>query len=230
MSKTPRYRHELKYDIDYSDYLALCSRLKHVMHSDKNAGSDGKYLIKSIYFDNYKDKALIEKISGVPKREKFRIRWYNNDLSYVTLEKKMKISSLTMKVDARWSEAELRLFLSGDYSWMLSHETSLTRELYVKMKTQLIRPRVIVSYLREPLVYGPGNVRVTFDSNICSSLYTRNFLDPQATAIDVTDRPGHAILEVKYDDYLPDIISCMIQSDDCRQQAFSKYSASRRFG
>lgn len=228
MDEKALYRHEMKYDIDYSTYLALSSRIRAVMKSDNHVGADGKYLIRSIYFDNYNDKALREKISGAAKREKFRIRWYNDDLSFITLEKKMKVNDLTMKIDAKWTEDELRRFIAEDYSFMMRHPEPLTRELYVKMKTQQLRPRVVVSYTREPYIYAAGNVRVTFDSEIRSSLYSRDFLS--STDIDVTQEPGHTILEVKYDAYIPEIISCLVQSDDCRQSAFSKYAASRRHG
>ena len=84
------YRHEKKYPISQGDYLALRQRLRPVMQPDPHAGAEGVYSIQSVYFDNYRDKALREKIDGVQQREKFRIRYYNGDLSFVTLEKKIK--------------------------------------------------------------------------------------------------------------------------------------------
>ena len=74
------------------------------------------------------------------------------------------------------------------------------------MKTQQLRPRVLVSYVREPYVYAAGNVRVTFDSNIRTSLFQRDFLDGALPDIIATDAPGDIILEVKYDAFLPEII------------------------
>lgn len=75
-----------------------------------------------------------------------------------------------------------------------------------KMKTQQLRPRVLVSYVREPYVYAAGNVRVTFDSNIRTSLFQREFLNGALPDIIATDAPGDIILEVKYDAFLPEII------------------------
>lgn len=98
------------------------------------------------------------------------------------------------------------------------------------MKTQQLRPRVLVSYVREPYVYAAGNVRVTFDSNIRTSLLQREFLNGALPAIIATDAPGDIILEVKYDAFLPDVIACLLQTENIRQQAFSKYGACRRFG
>jgi hypothetical protein len=230
MESQARYRHELKYYINYADYLAIRMRLKAVMHSDQHVRPDGKYLIRSIYFDNYRDKTLKEKVSGVSKREKFRIRYYNDDLSFITLEKKMKVDSLCMKFDTPMTEKECRSLIAGDTSWMMKRDDPLIQEFYAKIKIDLLRPRVLVSYVREPYIYGPGNVRVTFDSEIRSSLYSNNFLDSPDTDIEVTDEPAHFIFEVKYDDYIPDIIADMIQTDSNRVTAFSKYGACRRFG
>lgn len=100
MELTGSCRHELKYQIRPADALALKQRLGAVMKRDAHVGADGRYMIRSVYFDNCRDKALREKIGGVQKREKFRIRYYNDDFSFITLEKKMKHNDLCMKLNA----------------------------------------------------------------------------------------------------------------------------------
>ena len=230
MEQEKHYRHELKYAVSEADYLAIRNRIRTIMTADPHVGEDGKYRIRSIYFDNADDKALKEKVSGVAKREKFRIRYYNDDLRFITLEKKMKIDSLCMKFDARISEEECRRILSGDIAWMIGHSDELVRELYAKMNYQRLRPRVMVSYVREPYIYPPGNVRVTFDSQIRTSLYTKEFLTKEVRDISATDSPQDMLLEVKYDAFLPEIIQDLIQIRNVRQGAFSKYGVCRRFG
>ena len=230
MEQEKNYRHELKYSIPYAEYLAMRKRLRAVMKTDPHTDSDGRYRIRSIYFDNSDDKALREKIDGVAKREKFRIRYYNDDFSFITLEKKMKIDNLCLKIDARITEEECRKLLAGDTAFMKTHGSSLVRELYAKMKYQQLRPRVLVSYTREPYIYRAGNVRVTFDSEIRTSLFRREFLVPEVSDISATDTPQEMILEVKFDAFLPEIIQDLIQVNGIRQQAFSKYGACRRFG
>ena len=225
-----RYRHELKYPIGPADYLAIRQRLRPVMRPDEHAGPDGRYVIRSIYFDTLDDKALREKVNGVQKREKFRIRYYNDDLSFIAVEKKLKYNSLCMKLDARLSEAECRSLLAGDTGWMLDHPSGLVRELYCKMSGQQLRPRVLVSYTREPYVHAAGNVRVTFDSHIRSTLFHRGFLEDQVRDVEVSDDPGGIILEVKFDAFLPEVIQSLLQTEEIRQQAYSKYGACRRFG
>lgn len=230
MNQKEGFRHELKYRIGYAQYMELRNRLRTVMQSDVHTKVDGKYLIRSIYFDNYVDKALREKTNGVPIREKFRIRYYNDDFSYLTLEKKIKDNNLCMKVDAQITEEECRELLAGKTSGMRGHPSPLVRELYAKMRYQLLRPRVLVSYMREPYIYQAGNVRVTFDSNIRTTLFHRDFLEGKVTDIDTAEAPQDMILEVKYDAFLPEVIRRLAQINTLRQTAFSKYEACRRFG
>ena len=113
---------------------------------------------------------------------------------------------------------------------MKDHPDGLVKELFSKMRYQRLRPRVLVSYVREPYIYKAGNVRVTFDSNIRTTLWNREFLDTAPPCISATEAPGEMYLEVKYDAFLPDLIQHLILTPGLRQQAFSKYGAARRFG
>ena len=230
MEQEKHYRHELKYALPYAEYIAMRTRLRSIMKSDPHTMADGRYLIRSIYFDNSDDKALREKIDGAAMREKFRIRYYNDDFSFITLEKKMKIDNLCLKYDAFLTEEECRKILSGDTAFMRDHPQNLIREFYAKIIYRRLRPRVLVSYVREPYIYEAGNVRVTFDSQIRTSLFHREFLTEKPVDISAADAPDDMILEVKYDAFLPEIIKDIIQVKAIRQQAFSKYAACRRFG
>ena len=71
-----KFRHEYKHQINLADIYGLRTRLSAIARYDPHATEDGTYFIKSLYFDNYMNKALREKIDGVNKREKFRIRYY----------------------------------------------------------------------------------------------------------------------------------------------------------
>lgn len=213
-------RHEYKYVITKADRLGLSRKLSAVMKPDVHANSSGRYLIRSIYFENYKDKALREKTDGVPYREKFRIRWYNDDLSYIVLEKKIKSSGLCRKISTRITKDELEKTVGGENGWMISHPSPLVRELYCKMQFLQLRPKTLVSYEREAYTFPAGNVRVTFDSKIKTG----------ASELPATDDPETTVLEVKYDAFLPDAVANLLQSGGFRVGAFSKYGACRRFG
>ena len=142
----------------------------------------------------------------------------------------MKINNLCLKYDARITEEECHRILNGDIEFMRNHPEELVKELYAKMRYQRLKPKVLVSYVREPYIYKAGNVRVTFDSNVRTSIFRRDLLTKNGLDISATDMPEDMILEVKYDAFLPAIIQDIIQGKDLRQQAFSKYGACRRFG
>jgi len=221
------FRHELKHEISTGDMLILRQRLRAVMRPDPHAG-DGRYAIRSLYFDSPSDKALREKINGVSKREKFRLRYYNGDTSLIRLEKKSKWCSLVSKESAVLTADEVGAVLEGDTGWMLESESPLLREFYCKAKVQQLMPKTIVDYTREPFVYGPGNVRVTLDYDIRTALSVSGFLDPDCPTIPAGDAP--VILEVKWDEFLPSVIRDAVGLRDTRTSAFSKYAQCRVYG
>lgn len=147
-----KYRHEYKHEISRGDMLVLRSRLSAVMKKDIHT-TYGKYFIRSLYFDNAQDKALTEKINGVNIREKFRIRYYNYDTSVIHLEKKSKINGLCLKESAFLTKEMAQAIADGSYEWMLKSNEPLVRELYSKIKSEGLRPKIIVDYEREPLFF-----------------------------------------------------------------------------
>ena len=221
------FRHEWKHEINYSDMVVLRQRLKAVMKPDENA-VDGKYFIRSLYFDNISDKALREKIDGVNCREKFRIRYYNGDTSLIHLEKKSKINGLGNKQSAVLSAEEAQKIVDGSLDWMADCDRPLVQELYSKMKSQGLRPKTIVDYIREPFVFSAGNVRVTLDYDIRTGLYCTDFLNPHCITIPAGNVP--IILEVKWDEFLPSVIRDIVQLESRRTAAFSKYAVCRIYG
>lgn len=221
------YRHEWKHEITYTDMLCLRQRLSIVAKRDIHA-SDGKYLIRSLYFDNASDKALREKIDGLNIREKFRIRFYDQDTGYIRLEKKSKVNGLCLKANAVLSEQQAQAIVDGDISWMPQSGVPLIEELYCKMMSPGLRPKTIVDYTREAFVFTPGNVRVTIDSDIRIGMSFTDFFNTDGVTIPAGDT--RIILEVKWDAYLPDIIRDAVQLKNCRSGAFSKYAACRIYG
>ena len=221
------YRHEWKHELNYLDLLTLRARLRAVMEPDPHA-IDGKYHIRSLYFDTPGDKALREKVDGVNLREKFRIRLYNRDTSVIHLEKKSKVNGLGTKFSADLSADETQRLLAGDLDWMMDPERPLVQELCCKMRAQGLQPRTIVDYTREPFIYRPGNVRVTLDYDIRTGLRSTDFLDPDCVTIPAGDAP--ILLEVKWDAFLPSIIRDAVSMPNRRTGAFSKYAQCRIYG
>ncbi len=209
------------------DFLTLRMRLAAVMQRDSHA-VDGKYEIRSLYFDTPSDRALREKLDGVNQREKFRIRFYNYDTSVIFLEKKSKWNNLCSKESTELTEEEVQRLLRGEIMWMKNTDRVLCRELYDKMVGQGLRPKTIVDYTREPFVFAPGNVRVTLDYAIHTGLQCTDFLNPQAVTVPAGE--DRILLEVKWDEYLPDIIREAVSLESRRAGAFSKYAQCRIYG
>ena len=221
------YRHEIKHYVTPADAAAIRTNLSAVAAVDSHAVKDGCYRIRSLYFDDLRDTALWEKLDGVNERRKFRIRYYNEDLSYIMLECKMKRDNVGCKLQERLTEEETRRIMAGDVAWMAASGRPLLVTLYVEMKTRGLRPKCVVEYMRVPFVYAPGNVRVTIDWNIRTGPPDQ-FLDPLGLTLPVEGNP--MLLEVKWDEYLPTVIRRATALKGRGPTAFSKYAACRIYG
>ncbi len=221
------FRHEWKIEISAADLLAVRSRLRVLMEPDEHA-VNGRYRIRSLYFDTPTDKALREKLDGVNRREKFRVRYYNGDTGFISLEKKSKLNGLSSKEAVQITAEQAREIAAGNIPQLQENAPPLLRELCVKMRTQGLRPKTVVDYTREPFVYRPGNVRVTFDYGIRTGLGCTDFLNPGLVTVPAGDAP--ILMEVKWDAFLPDLIRDAVQLTGRRSAAFSKYAQCRIYG
>lgn len=221
-----QFRHEVKQEITRHDMLLLRPRLQAVMRPDPHA-VNGRYEIRSLYFDTPDDRALREKLEGVPIREKYRIRLYNHDPSLIHLERKYKQNGLGLKTSARLTPAEAQAIADGDMDWLAESGDEVLRGFYERVRTEGLRAQVIVDYTREPFIFPAGNVRVTLDYDIRTGLGATDLLNPHCVTIPIKDAP--CILEVKWDNFLPDVIRDIVQLDGRRSAAFSKYAACRMY-
>lgn len=229
MGEDAKFRHELKHYINYSDYLSIRNRLRTIMHIDRNANADNEYRIRSLYFDNVYDKVLMEKVVGIPKRDKFRIRFYNDNHDFIRLEKKSKIRGLCLKDSERITKEECIKIINGDIEFLKNSGKNLFADLYSQMKGNLMKPRTVVDYTREAYIYPIGNVRITFDKSIRTGLNSVNLFDNDLPTIETIDHK-YIVLEVKFDEFLPQVIQDIIQVNERRSTSISKYEAARIYG
>lgn len=223
--ETPHFRHEKKHYISPGDHAALRRRLGQVMRSDPNAGPDGVYTVHSLYFDDWQDTALREKLDGLPRREKFRIRYYNRDLDYIRLEKKSKIRDLCLKESQRITRQQCQALMEARLEGLASQGGPLLAELCAKMRSRQLRARTCVCYRRDAYWRPEGNVRVTIDYDI-GGAGPHAFLEPDRPLL---KHPGITLLEVKYDQYLPEYIAGLVELSDRSCSAFSKYACARNY-
>ncbi len=220
-------RSELKYYISNLEYFALKNRLKHILKQDKYS-KDGAYFIRSLYFDSYNDEALLEKLSGVAKREKYRMRIYNTNTNIVKFEIKHRENSQVFKETATITKESALKIMDGDYKEFLKYNNPILNRAYIKFSQNLYRPKVVVDYSRDAFVYDLFNLRVTFDLNLSSNSTNFDIFSPNLHTIPVILEQKQ-ILEIKYNKILPDFIKSILQLDSFERVAISKYALSRRF-
>lgn len=224
------FRHEYKFQISPQDRQLLLSRLRPLGLEDPHA-SAGEYRVYSLYFDDLQDTALRQKLDGVENRDKFRLRYYNGDLSFLRLEKKSKRGNLCQKRSASLPLDQAKAVLAGRPQVLKQCEDPLLMEFYARLCRGL-RPVTLIVYRREPFVYAPGNVRITIDRDIRTGIYARCLDAAQATLVPAAapENGEPLVLEVKYDAFLPDLIRQAIHLEGRPWTAFSKYVQCRRFG
>ena len=228
INKTPvSFRHELKHLITPGEDRIISDRLGRLFPRDSHAGPDGGYQVNSLYFDTPEDKALLQKISGIDKREKFRLRYYGETPGFLKLEKKIKKGGLCAKRSVRLSFDQAKKLLKGDIAFLLESKDPLMIELYSKIRGELLMPRTIVSYEREAFIFAPGNVRVTLDRKSVLVLPRQFFL--RRFPIFLNPNPENTVLEVKYDAFLPDIVRMAVQVPDRKNRCVFKICCLQTF-
>lgn len=218
------YRYEKKFLINNLQMELLKNNLLAALYLDSNIKSeDGSYFIRSMYFDDYKDTSYFQVLDGISKREKYRIRYYNYDPEYITLEKKSKVNNLGKKDKDLLTKDMVMKFINKEE---IETDKPVITELQNKMKTDFYKPVIIIDYLRRAFTYPINDVRITIDYNISCSYKIDKFFDEDINSIPLLDK-NTAILEVKYNDFLPDVIKQIINIKNLEVTSFSKYSVGR---
>lgn len=225
--KQYKYRHELKFKISKSAAEVLKQKLSLILEKDKFAYyKDGSYLIKSLYFDNRESSSYYEKLDGVLYRQKYRIRIYNNDDSFIRLEKKLKHNSYTAKEQMLISKAIYSKIINGKIN-EIEDPDGLLLDFINDYKTKGLMPSIIVSYHRVAFIYPISEVRITFDSDIQSGLYNYDLFDDEMPKYSM-DEEGKIVLEVKFNEVLPLHIANILQDIPVCREAVSKFAICRK--
>lgn len=216
-----RFRNEWKYLINSAEKEIICARMKSVLTLDKHA-KNGGYMIRSLYFDDIWNSAYEEKEMGILMRKKYRIRIYDCSDQVIRLERKKKFGSYIFKEDAPLTREEFERILEGDYRFLLTSEYPLCREFYIECISHMMRPRVIVDYEREPWVMDEGTVRITFDKDVRAAVGGFDIFDSTLPTLPVLEA-GKLVMEVKFTEFLPQIVKEIVPSSASEFVAVSKY-------
>ena len=226
-NKTRSFRHEFKYYINYFEYEILSRRLSNVLQRDQFSDNLGSYHIRSLYFDDIGSTALYEKQSGVLMRKKYRIRIYNLDDSIIKFEKKSRNGQFVSKDSETISKSQYYKILDNNITFLRDSDSGLLNEFYFDIVTSQYSPQVIVDYKREAFVWHHNNVRVTFDKDLSTGLNQKDIFK-DIGVIEVIEEPL-MILEIKYDNFLPEFIRNCLQISSSQKFAISKYVICRKY-
>lgn len=222
------FRHELKYYINQGDAQVLSRRLSLTMDRDQNADEYGEYHIRSLYFDDTINSAVRDKLDGVDERKKYRIRIYNLSDEVISLECKQKVGQYIHKRSMRIDRQLCEELCMGEYGSLLHLEAPLAREMYYQMSCRMLRPAVIVDYVREAFVAPYQDVRITFDKDLRTGVFSKDIFDPEIPTVRAME--GYdMILEVKFNKFLPEYYHRLVQVDASMHSAVSKYVICRKF-
>lgn len=228
--KNRRLRHELKYIISFRDYYELRSRAMAFMRRDEH-GDNGKYFIRSLYLDDIMLSDYNQKMDGWNRRRKYRIRIYDFSDEIIKFEIKDKFDSCISKVSDTITIDEYNCIVQGNFDFISDiifsnsdgGRRGALRMAYIDNAAKILSPRVVVDYDREVFICGEGNVRMTFDMNLRTGLASEDIFDPELPTVPAYEE-GCMILEVKYDDFLPDYIKKMLRPLGRWQSSQSKYA------
>lgn len=222
-----KYRNEIKFIISKKMAELLKQRLSLIMSVDTNSyNNDNSYLIRSLYFDNEDSDAYYEKMDGVEYRKKYRIRIYNFDDKFIRLECKYKHNNMTSKDQILIDIEVCSKIIDGKIDEIDLTKDNLLRQFALDYRLNRLTPSIIVDYNRVAFTYHVSDVRITFDSKIKSGLYNYNLFDKDATTYSVID-DNEMVLEVKFNEILPESIAVILQTVPTFRQAFSKFATCR---
>jgi hypothetical protein len=216
-------RHEEKYIIDYRQYGILRQRAMELLTPDSH-GDCGSYVITSLYYDDFYNHALDEKLDGLPEHSKFRIRTYDYSDKIIKLERKDKHGILTKKQAATVNLHQVPL-LDG-VNTQLELFSGKAGELAAQIKSGDYRPVVAVRYCRDAFYFEGSDLRLTFDTRLeAIAPQGEALFSPEVTGLPVLDG-NSVIMEIKYGKYIPSFVR-KFTSVHSKQLSVSKYALCR---
>lgn len=204
--------------------------LRAVLKKDEHSDENGEYHIRSLYFDTIFDDALHDKIAGVQNRDKYRIRIYNCKDDFIRMECKSKYDNYIAKRQAQISRDLCEQLITGDPTGLENTSSGLLREVFREMRLHLLKPVVIVDYVREAYMHPVEEVRITFDKQLRTGLFSHDLFNKALPTVPPLEADT-IILEVKFNNYLPQYIKDIITTAAgwSARSAISKYTLCRRF-
>ncbi len=211
MATTQTYPHTLKYAITKTDYQALRSRLTANVSQDTGSSSGW---VHTMLFTSYRGRVLPARGQRDETRSSFALHYYNNDPTYLILERWNGAEQSSAMV----TEAECRALLAGETGWLTDRRNPVLRDFHTSLTQQMLLPQVLLTYHREAYTLDDLNLWVALDSDIRTTLQHMDFLDPDQLARDTADQTGRMLLEISYSDTIPDALLCLLEETAPRRR------------
>ncbi len=218
-------RHEEKYLCPESWLTMIEHRLGEFLKPDENQ-KEGSYSIRSLYFDTEDDRLYMEGLDGLEKKDKYRLRIYNGSPELIKLEKKTTVIELKKKLSAVVDKSFVRSVLhddaENDGTEMPDIENLVLQEFLYLEKSELLRPKIIVDYVRTAFVSEFGDIRITIDRNIRATDRIGDFFEEDIVMLPLLPEDIH-LLEVKYNGIFPGYLARLLNIGNLERLSFSKY-------
>lgn len=218
------FRTEKKYEVQTVTEYQLADRLTRIAEEDSHNGLEG-YMVRSLYFDSIYDNDYFDKVDGLEKRKKIRLRIYDPTDQIVKLELKEKQGSAQLKSSMIITREQALSMIRADYSFLKEKKTPLAERLYITLTEGVYRPACIIEYDRRAYICDTNDIRITIDKNIRVSKKVGDFF---AEAIEFIPVLSHPILEVKYNGFLLSYLRYAVNLANLLETALSKYECSRK--
>ncbi|NBI06134.1 polyphosphate polymerase domain-containing protein [Senegalia massiliensis] len=219
-------RKELKYKINFMQYVKLSYVLSSALTSDKNNGVDG-YTVRSLYFDTYNNMDFYDKLNGVENRKKIRLRLYRYDSDKVKLEIKKKYGDNQQKKTVWIDRLDAEELIKCNYEVLKKYKSNIANTIYNIMKIDSMKPVVLIEYKRKAFVHAMNNIRLTLDSQIHASETNFDFF-AKNPIMNPVENFYYPLLEVKFNGFIHKWIADLIKIHSLNKQSFSKYVESRK--
>lgn len=221
---TKNFRFENKYVIDFRNRIIIDKHVSSLLVLDRNVETYKEYLVRSLYFDDYQNTSYFDVVQGIIDRTKYRIRMYNLDKEKIYLEEKNKYIDRVYKFRTRITYREYLAIINNDTKFLLKKD-DMCRRFYLAYNTRGLKPKMVIEYIRKPMVYTNSDVRITFDREIKSFSFSNNFFSKNVSKTRLF-HSNDVILEVKYGEYIPGVLTQMFRNFELQRTTFSKYALS----
>lgn len=226
-------RHELKFLLPIAEKEKFLEAIQFAIRPDSNTGPDGFYRVSSLYYDTSDKQAFYEKLDGVLRRKKFRLRRYgrmDGSPSPAFFEIKHRFASMICKertcLTAEISDSLYQGQLMPEQlaSSSLGFPVSLAHQIEFNHPSLPLEPAVLVSYLRQAWVgLEEPDLRITFDTSL-SAHPPEDYTSPGRVAGQGFLEDDQAVLEVKFDHQLPRWLQQRLISRGLHPVRYSKYA------